>query len=403
LIDFVGYHAPVEYGLTDEGFIAPRPADFLTLIRAEYEARLIAAGLGGTVDWERDLFVTSVVTIMADMLGGLGEAAQALYDAFDVNGATALQLDNLCLIVGVTRNEATHSTATLTCTGTNGTVILEGSLVEGGGEDGKARWEVLADATIAAGTATVQVQCTEAGAIAATIGEIDAIVTPISGWSTVTNAADATSGDDRETDAALRKRRQQSLQIAGSANLASIRANVLDVDGVQACVVIENDTPVTATVEGISLPGSSVCVITYPGSGLTDDQRTAVIEAIYDRIAGGIRAYGTDAVATVTGLDGYAKTVAFNYATTLAVTVAITVALDTGLVVGDVDGEIISLVEDYLLTLGVGDAVRLLSISALIATVEGVTGAAILLNGVAADVTPTVTQIPTLSGSVGVS
>jgi hypothetical protein len=99
-----------DFGLTDAGYIAPRAADFLTTIRSLYNQELIDLGYTEAPDYERDTFLGATSEIMAFLLGQLGEATQAIYDARSVANATGLQLASLALIVGVPRNEATHST-----------------------------------------------------------------------------------------------------------------------------------------------------------------------------------------------------------------------------------------------------------------------------------------------------
>lgn len=385
-----------QYGLSDEGYIAPRAADFLMLIRASYEA-----DTGLTIDWEADTFLGTITTIMADQLGGLAEAGQAVYDAMDPNNAAGLQLDNISMMVGVTREAATYSTAIVNCTGTNGTIILEGSLIEGGGPLGTSRWAATANGTITGGTVAVVFQAVDPGAVEATIGALDTIVTAISGWTGATNPAVATAGTDRETDAELRKRRQASLQTSGSRSLNSMRANVLELDGVQACVAVQNSTMAAATVEGILLDPCSVGIVVYP-STLTTAQQEALARTIYETVSFGIATNGAQS-ATVTGADGVSHTVKWDWANTDAVVVAITVTLAAGFELDDVEEPIQELVADYFLALDVGDAARLLALLALVATIDGVDGAAITLDAVAADVDPDATTLLTLSGTATVT
>ena len=55
--------------------------------------------------------------IVADRLGSLSEALQAIYDARDPNNATGVQLSSLALAVGVERHDATPSRVVCTLTG----------------------------------------------------------------------------------------------------------------------------------------------------------------------------------------------------------------------------------------------------------------------------------------------
>lgn len=386
------------FGLTDAGYVAPRGADFLDLVREDFAARLDALGtpLPDDYDWERDKFLGTITAVLAARLGELAEAGQALFDSFDIANATGLALDNLSILVGVTRQAATFSQATVTLSGDVGTVIVEGKLVEGGGADGRARWSTSEDVTIGAGgTVDVVVVAIDPGPVVAAPGEIDAIVTPVSGWDSVSNAGNASVGTARESNAELRARRQASLQVVGAANINAIRANVLDVDGVQAAVVLENDSREPAVVEGVSLPANSFRTIVFPDT-LTTAQIQAVAGAIYERGPAGIRPDGSDVVASVVGVDDFDKTVRFDFADEVTVNVESTITLAPGFVLADVTADVEQAVVDYFLSLAVGDAVRELALSALVATVEGVVGATFTFDGSPNDVVLTIIQIAIL-------
>jgi uncharacterized phage protein gp47/JayE len=389
-------------GLTDQGFTALRTADFLTAIRDEYDAKLVAAGYEAVADWDSDLVVGALTAIMAQQLGTLSEATQALYDAFDVDAATGVQLSSLARMVGVTRNRATYSTATVTITGTAGTQIPQGRLVEGGGEDDRARWETTEDATIGGGgTVAVVVQCTTAGLVEAGAGEIDRIVTPLSGWTSVTNAAAASAGQDAESDDELRVRRAQSLQVSGSRSVDALRANLLELDYVQAAVVIANGSASAETVEGVSMPASSWLAVLYPNT-LTAAQKEEVFEVLFAYHPFGIRAAGTDVTATLTKEDGFDLTMGFDWATETTANVTVTVTLESGYVLGDVSAELEAAITEYIEGRTVGDPLRRLAIQGLAAAVEGIATATVLINAAAADLEPTITEL-VVAGTITVT
>lgn len=383
-----------EWGLTAAGFTAPREADFLTLIRDRFEA-----DTGKSFDWSRDTFLAWCSENMAKQLDLLAEALQAVYDARAPSNATGVQLDHLCLIVGVTRNEATKSTCLVTLTGTAGTIITTGKQVGGGGSDGKARWKLTEDVTIpAGGSTTTTVECTVAGETEAEVGGIDTIVTPVSGWTAVSGpavvATDLAVGRDRETDSELRARRQRSLARGGSSSVASIRAALLELDYVESAVVVENDTGATATVSGLSLAAKSVGAVLYP-STLTDAQKSEVAETIYAYVAAGIYTNGSTS-ATVTGGDGSTKTIRWTWASTTTVNVANVVTLKPGYVLDDVEEPLQEAIADYFLALGPGDTVSMLELYAIVASIPGIKTTALTLNGVAADVTTNANTAPVL-------
>lgn len=388
----------MSFGLTADGYTAPRQSDFLTLIRDEYDARLVALGFTQLPDYERDTFLGQITEILAYELGQLAEANMAVYDARSVSNATGLQLDNLALIVGVTRQEATKGTVTLTCTGTDGTVITQGKIVEGGGSDGKARWVISEDATIGAvtsGTVDVAAKAQDAGQIVATAGQITTIVTAVDGWDTVTNAAAADPGNDRETDSELRARRQRALQAAGATSTNAILSALLELDEVSGATVVDNPTGSTATVAGVSVDPYAVACIVAPDSMTADDQ-AVVVKAIYDHLGAGTATSG-DQSGTVTKRDGRTHTINFYFATDTAVNVAWTLAMEAGYVVADVEAELLELVTDYFLTLAPGDTVYPSPLIALAMTLDGIANVTqLLLNGTAAPVTHNGNQQPVL-------
>ncbi len=386
------------YGLTSDGYTAPRQADYLATIREMYETELTALGVTEMPDWERDTFLGQMSEIMAYLLGQLAEANEAVYDARSVANATGLQLSNLCLIVGVTRQEATKGTVTLRCSGTDGTVITQGKICEGGGDDGAARWVCTEDGTIGAvatGYVDLVFEAEEAGETVATAGQITSIVTPVDGWSSVTNAAAADPGQDRETDSELRARRQRALQAAGATSANAIRAALLELDFVTGATVIDNKTGASVTTDGITLDAYSVGCVVAPNT-MTTAQKEEVAQAIYDHLGAGTATSGSTS-ATVTKGDGRSETIEFTLAADATVNVAWTLALEPGYVVADVEEELQELVTDYFLTLTNGDTVYPLPLIALAATIDGIANVTtLLLNGGATPVTHDADELPTL-------
>ena len=409
--------------LTDEGLEALRTADYLTLVRDALTAELAARGLTGPADYDRDTFLGAVTAVMAAQLGDLSEALQAVYDARDPGNATGVQLSSLAVVSGITRNEATPSTVVLTLAGDAGTEIPQGRTVRGGGPDGLSLWDLQEDAVIGGGgTIDATFVAQVAGATAAIAGTTWELITPVSGWTGATNAADAILGDDRETDDELRIRMQQSVQAGGTASINAIRAKLLELtlDGVQiltAVGVVENVSNIAATIEGISMAPHSVGVVIYP-STISTAQLAVVVRSIYDNVAAGIETSGTSS-ATVTGLDLLAKTIRWSYPALVGVTVGVVVEVEppsttnpTPPTFAEVQPQVEAAIEEYGATLSIGDDVRELPIFQAVAAVEGVrsitvtltvpldpgkvqpTGDVLILLSELADLTPDVTEAP---------
>lgn len=126
--------------------------------------------------------------------------------------ADAEYLERWANIWGVRRKAAEFAEGQVTFTGANGSIIPEGTLVQR--QDG-ARFETLADATIAAGAASVAVRAQEAGAAGNTIaGATVTLLQPVSGVQANASVAAGglTNGSDTEDDDALRDRMRDRIQ-----------------------------------------------------------------------------------------------------------------------------------------------------------------------------------------------
>lgn len=397
--------------LTPEGYIAERSADFLLTIQQAVEAALVAKGITPEIDWESDVVYGVLAAVMSVRLGDIAEAVQQIYDSRDINNAQGVQLAALGRLVGVARNEATRSTAVVALTGAPFTFIAIGRRVEGGGEDGRARWATTADVTLdGTGAGSVIVEAVEVGPSAASPGEIDAIVDLVSGWTAVSNPADAEPGRLTEADAAYQLRIVQSGQIRGSASTAALRAQLRDLDFLIAALVLENDTDAPAVVSGITVDARAVAVILYP-STLTPAQVSEVASVIYGAVPMGISTspiVTPGEVATIDGFDGLTKIIRWDYAVDVPISVTVVVVLADGTVLGDVTAPVRAAVAGYVEALQVGDASRRLRMLQEIAEVPGVVGAtvtqAIFPAGPGAqDLVPTAAQRLTLQAPATVT
>lgn len=151
------------------------PLDVLAKVEAG-----VAYGLYGYLDWI---------------------ARQALPDLADEE-----QLLRWVTIFGLARKPATAAAGAVTVTGANGSVIPAGALLMRG--DG-AEFEIQAQATIAGGTATVQVEASEPGAGGVSVAGVKlTFVSPIAGVNAVATVAGGGvgGGADEEAIDALRER-----------------------------------------------------------------------------------------------------------------------------------------------------------------------------------------------------
>jgi uncharacterized phage protein gp47/JayE len=139
---------------------------------------------------------------------------------------------------------------------------------------------------------TTPAACTalNTGVVLVNAGQIDTIVTPVSGLASVLNYADGDQGRAVETDAELRVRIRSAR--TGAATADAMRSRIIDeVDGVSTCLVVEN--PGDVAVGG--QPPKSVHVIVQ--GGLDQD----VVDKIWQVKPAGIATYGGSSGTAVDG------------------------------------------------------------------------------------------------------
>lgn len=221
--------------------------------------------------------------VISESNANLWEIAEESYNAFNPSAATGVTLSNLVQLNGIDRLEATSTTDQLTLGGTASTLIPAGSLIST--SDTGDQFSTNVDVTLdGGGAAVVDVTALLTGPITALAGTITEIDTPITGWSTATNLADATEGTNEETDTELRSRREQSVARDAQAIIDAIFAAVANIDGVTSVTVLENDTDAT---DANGLPPHSFQVIVVGG----DNQ--AIADIIFLKKPAGITSFGT--------------------------------------------------------------------------------------------------------------
>ena len=331
--------------LGPDGLTVDRTAEVREKIVAALEA---SSQFGPKTQTGADKKLGQLIDPFADQVGLVYELLQAVYDSWDPDAAEGVQLDNLCRLVGVTRQPATASVVTLTLGGSPFTPVPGGSEARvPGGVTFALDTGVLIGA---GGSVDAAATATETGALEAAADSVTEVVSVVSGWDTVTNAADATIGDEVETDSALRARREQSLSAAGTATDQAIRAALEDLADVTAARVISNRTLVT---DSNGTPGKAFLTVLWPASGL-DIEAIAIV--LWENLPSGIYSHGVDVIANVTDSQGQTQTVRASYATPRDVYWEVDVTAGAGYP-EDGDDLVADAVLAYGQTLSVGDDV----------------------------------------------
>jgi uncharacterized phage protein gp47/JayE len=227
--------------LTPQGMTVANLAQRLAQLVSKIQA---LPGLGPDVDVDPDSLDGQILGIMAESFNNLDQLAQQVQQSFNPNTATGVALSLICLLNGITRQPGFFSLVPLALTGTPGETVPAGSLVDS--TDGSTRWQTENDITFdGSGHAAVSAQCTVMGPFVAPIYTLTKIITPVYGWDTVTNSAEATSGSYAETDAQLRSRRAASTSTPAQSINDSIQGAIAQLLGVTQVRVYENPDDTT--------------------------------------------------------------------------------------------------------------------------------------------------------------
>jgi hypothetical protein len=272
---------------------------------------------GDKVSYGPDSPFGQLIRTFAGQLVEVYDLQQAQHQAFDPREAGGVQQDNLCEIVGVRRTAATYTTGTVTLGGTPATVIAAGKRARVGSDGPMVALD--AAATIGGGgTVDADATAVDAGAVEINSTAVDTIVDAVAGWSSVTNAADFTTGEPIESDPILESRRARSFSISGSGTYYAIRARLEALDEVTAAAVLVN---VTDTVDANGLPPKSFEPVVWP-TGISP----AIIAAAIMEVCGppaGIEIHG-DELYYVTDSKGFQQEIRYSEATELEMYVEFT-------------------------------------------------------------------------------
>lgn len=172
-------------------------------------------------------------------------------------------LSRLVLLSGISRKKSGYSTVFVKLTGNPFTIIHNGVVADISGN----KWDLpvivnLGENGVTYVTATAQKQ----GNITALTNTVTQIVTPCYGWKTVTNEYPANPATPVETDEELRYRQRNTVALPSQGLREGTQSAILNIDGVTDCIVEENDTNISKTVQGVSLPPNSITCIVKGGS-----------------------------------------------------------------------------------------------------------------------------------------
>lgn len=355
----------MSFGLTTDGFKIKRLEDILEEIRQRFRDEF-----GDQIDLSDASPLGQIIAIFAERESLVWELGQDVYNSQYPLTAEGKQLDNVVSITGTTRRGPQFSrVVTGVARGTNGTVIPAGTIISVVG-DPTARFVTQENAIInIVDGATfksdyIELIAEEAGPVLANAGTLTVIETPVGGMDSFTNELDAEIGDDTETDAELKARRDQELQIAGAATIEAILSEINTRPLVEAVIVFQNNTSIT---DGDGRPPHSLDIV------IKGDDEDDLAEAIFLVVGGGIETIG-DIVKQVTDSQGFLQTVKFSRPTDVNIWIEWDITKDPNEYPVDGDAQVEAATLAFGETQTVGEDVVVYGSNSLICAINDIPG-----------------------------
>lgn len=225
------------------------------------------------------------------------------------------------------------------------------------------RWILAETQNLAAGTHTLSFRAAELGAITALPNTINIMETVIKGVSSVNNpAANYITGNQGETSAQFRQRRNRAMAVPSQGFLESIESQMLNVSDITQCKAYDNKTNST---DSSGIPAHGIWVIVEGG---TSDE---IGRIIYNNVPPGIPMKGAQS-ATITKHNGNTETVYYDLPTPATLYIRATLAPFNGILDTDYIKE--QLVSQ--LNYNIGERVESADITTLLKEILGDTGTA---------------------------
>jgi uncharacterized phage protein gp47/JayE len=288
------------------------------------------------------------ISAVADIIYDSFLTSQMVYNSRGPSTAIGSALDIIVKMNGIKRKPPVYSTCPVVLSGVANTTITNAIIQD----TNKNKWtlpsSIILDST---GSALVTATCQTAGPISAAAGDINQIMTPTYGWTSVTNNVAATVGSYTETDAQLRARQALSTVLPSQSILEGLKGSIASITGVGRYKVYENDTGSTDSNE---LPPHSITsVVEY---GYDSD----IAQTIFNKKAPGVSTNGTTSVA-ITDQYGVDTTINFSRPTYVDIDVVVNVKQLSGYTT-DITTAIQSNIASYISNLEIGDDLTLSSL-----------------------------------------
>ena len=401
------------WGLTPSGFICPTYEQVLNeKIKRAKEL------FGENISTNETTVLGKFLRIEAKDDQRLWQEIENVYYSASPATATGISLDRAMSFAFVKRNSPTYAVHLIRVYGVKGYNIRAGTLFRNaagvsfyslskeiiGGEDGTLFDNKQPDDVMY--YADVRVQCTEVGDIG-NVSNIDRLAMVNTNIISVEWSSQIDEGRGVETDPNARNRYRQIVEGLGTNAKAAIIANVLKINGMYDCDIVENTSKTESVVVSTEEPMLTVApetygVITYGSSDVTDLE---IAKAIFEKRPFGIRQSGSTTV-DIPDESGTVQKMRFTKVAIKNVNIEYTIIVDDNIFEHDGFDKINAKIKGLINSLEIGEKLVFTQLYGCIYAVEGVTSVASLkLNGGTSDIEATGTQIVrtgTITGNIEV-
>lgn len=287
---------------------------------------------GQTINVEQNSPDGQWINILAQEKKDILDLITTYYNNLDVDRVVGIPQQILYKLNGLTINAYTYSYVYVSVV-VNSDVTLQGldENIESADATGYTvrdangnRWILAETQELSAGTYTLNFRAAELGAITALPNTINVMETVLAGVVSVNNpASNYLTGNQGETTAQFRRRRNQAMAVPSQGFEESIQSQMLNLSDVSQCKVYSNRTSSTAN----GIPAHTVWVVVEGGTS------QEVGRIIYNNLPPGIPMKGTQSV-SITKPSGDTETIKYDLPTPATLYIKATIqpfgsALDT--------------------------------------------------------------------------
>jgi hypothetical protein len=279
----------MSYGVTTTGFVI-KP---LSQIRADINARQLASPkIGPAQDVSDESALGQMNAAIAAEISEAWELGADVYASNDPEAAVGIPLDNVCSLTGTVRQAAAPSKLKSCTVNLDAGAVLPAGSIASVVDRPDITFATDVEVTNPGGVAanvTVDFTCTANGPIQVNAGTLTQIVSGVTGWNSVTNPSDCVLGRNVDTTQELRQRRVGQLALRGGSTARALRADVLALDGILSCKVLNNKTGFPSA-DGLPPHSFEVLIDDGPVPSVDDD---LIAQTIFDQEPAGIDSYGS--------------------------------------------------------------------------------------------------------------